>query len=88
MTVTIYTTPNCPQCMMTKKFLDRRATPYFAVDLATNKAARTLVMDTLGYRAAPVVTITNKTGDIIQHFNGFRPDLLAEYAPTTEGAAA
>ena len=86
--ITVYTTPACPQCMMTKKFLDLRGTPYLAVDLTDNDTARALVMDTLGYRAAPVVTVTNNTGDIIQHFNGFRPDLLAEHTPTTEGAAA
>lgn len=86
--ITVYTTPACPQCMMTKKFLDRRDTPYQVVALETDPAARAYVMDTLGYRAAPVVVVRNQDGDIIQHFNGFRPDLLAELFPTTEGAAA
>lgn len=88
MTITVHTTPNCPQCMMTKKFLDRRGTPYLAVDLTDNDTARTLVMDTLGYRAAPVVVVRNQDGDIVQHFNGFRPDLLSELFSTAEGAAA
>lgn len=86
--ITLYTTPNCPQCMMTKKFLDRRDITYQVVALETDPAARAYVMDTLGYKAAPVVTVTNKAGTITDHWSGFQPDRLAEYAPAVEEATA
>lgn len=80
MTITVHTTPSCPQCITTKRFLDRRQAQYVTVDLAANATARAYVMDELGYKAAPVVVIQDEDGNVIQHFAGFHPDLLAKYA--------
>lgn len=69
MTITVYSTPNCVQCMMTKKFLDRFRVEYSAVDLSEDPVAHEMVKS-LGYQAAPVVI----AGDL--HWSGFRPELL------------
>ena len=80
MTITVHTTPACPQCITTKRFLDRRQAKYVTVDLAANETARAYVMDTLGHKSAPVVVIQDEDGNVMDSFNGFRPDLLAKYA--------
>ncbi len=69
MTITVYSTPSCVQCMMTKKFLDRFRVAYTAVDLSEDPAAYEMVKS-LGYQAAPVVI----ADDV--HWSGFRPELL------------
>jgi glutaredoxin-like protein NrdH len=53
--VTVYTTPGCVQCDMTKKQFDKLGVIYTVVDLTTipKKAAE---FKELGYLAAPIVT--------------------------------
>lgn len=80
MTITVHTTPACPQCITTKRSLDRRQAQYVTVDLATNETARAYVMNELGHKAAPVVVIQDEDGNVMDHWSGFRPDLLAKYA--------
>lgn len=65
MQVTVYTTPSCPQCEMTKKTLTRGNVRFDVVDLAEDDTAMQMVKD-LGYTAAPVVI----AGE--QHWSGFR----------------
>jgi glutaredoxin-like protein NrdH len=66
MQVTVYTTPSCPQCEMTKKTLTRENIRFDVVDLSQNEEAMRMVKDTLGYSSAPVVV----AGD--RHWAGFR----------------
>jgi len=66
MQVTVYTTPTCPQCDMTKKTLTRGKINYDIVDLSADAAAMEYVTKELGYSAAPVVV----AGE--QHWSGFR----------------
>jgi len=84
--ITVYTTPSCSQCNMTKKWLDdpKRGNlkgQYEVVDLSQDPQAMAAVK-ALGYESAPVVVI-NTTGDTKdeQHWYGFRPDMLEEFAP-------
>ncbi|MFI8598288.1 glutaredoxin-like protein NrdH [Rothia koreensis] len=72
--ITVYSTPQCPQCMMTKKSLDRAGITYDEVDLATDAAALDHVK-ALGYTQAPVVV----AGD--DHWSGFRPDKIEALIP-------
>lgn len=77
MTVRVYTTPNCNQCAMTKKWLDKKGVHYTTVDLADPANINDYeAIKALGYKAAPVVTIGT---DYETHWGGFRPDLLAEH---------
>lgn len=69
MQIYVYTTPNCPQCRMSKKVLDEGQVPYFEIDLTKDDAAMQMVKD-LGYASAPVVMVDNS------HWSGFRHDKL------------
>lgn len=66
MQVTVYTTPTCPQCDMTKKTLTRGNVEFTVVDLSTDAQAMEYVTKELGYNAAPVVTAGTR------HWSGFR----------------
>ena len=77
MALTLYTTPNCGQCAMTKMWLDKKGVHYTTVDLADPANVNDYeAVRALGYKAAPVVAIGN---NYETHWCGFRPDLLAEH---------
>ena len=77
MTVRVYTTPNCSQCAMTKKWLDKKGVHYTTVDLTDRANINDYAaVRALGYTSAPVVAIGY---DYEVHWSGFRPDLLAEH---------
>ncbi len=82
MQVTVYTTPSCPQCEMTKKTMTRENIRYEVVDLSENEAAMEMVKTELGYTAAPVVI----AGD--QHWSGFRLGAITGLAKRLHGDAA
>jgi glutaredoxin-like protein NrdH len=69
--VTVYTQPNCVQCTMTKKQLDRLGIEHRVIDVTVDPDAHAYVTG-LGYQQAPVVVV----GDGEQHWGGFRPDHL------------
>ena len=77
MTVRVYTTPNCVQCIQTKRWLDKKGVHYSTVDLAdpANMGDYEAIRE-LGYKSAPIVAIGT---DYETHWSGFRPDLLAEH---------
>ncbi|ORV00981.1 glutaredoxin-like protein NrdH [Mycolicibacterium fallax] len=68
-TVTLYTKPQCPQCVATKKWLNKNGADFAEVDLTTDPDARDYVMS-LGYLSAPVIVAGS------EHWSGFRPDRL------------
>ena len=68
-TITVYTTPGCPQCTTTFRALDKANLPYTTVDLTTDDAALARVKE-LGYSQAPVVVTDT------DHWSGFRPDKI------------
>lgn len=70
MTLTVYTTPSCQQCTMTKNWLTKNAIPFEAVDLTQSPESAEFVKE-LGYSSAPVVVTAQGS------WSGFRPDLLA-----------
>ncbi|MGK4188305.1 glutaredoxin-like protein NrdH [Rothia koreensis] len=71
MQIVVYSTP---QCMMTKKSLDRAGIAYDEVDLAADTEALDHVK-ALGHTQAPVVVAE---GD---HWSGFRPDKIEALTP-------
>lgn len=79
MQVTVYTTPTCPQCEMTKKVLTRGNVEFETVDLSINPEAMAYVKDELGYTAAPVVVAG------AQHWSGFRLPALDAVAKAIHG---
>ena len=76
--VTVYTTPSCPGCMLTKLSLNRHKSPYEVVDLSQDKDAHDYVTS-LGYREAPVVVVDENT-----HWAGFRAERIKQLAETVE----
>ena len=73
--ITLYSKPNCPQCNMTARTLDRQGVAYEVIDVSQNPDAAALVQS-WGYRQVPVVQV----GD--EHWSGFRPDRLASITTT------
>lgn len=69
--VTVYTQPNCIQCTMTKKQLDKLGIEHDTVDVTADPEAHSFVTG-LGYKQAPVVVVNG--GET--HWAGFKPDLL------------
>ncbi|WP_029090089.1 glutaredoxin family protein [Brevibacterium album] len=69
----VYVKPDCPQCVATKRWMDRAGVRYTAVDLTEDAEAYRFVTGHLGYAQAPVVL----DGDGA-HWSGFRIDLLEQ----------
>jgi glutaredoxin-like protein NrdH len=72
--VTVYTKPQCIQCDMTKRLMDKIGVEYNTVDIVENPEELDKLI-ALGYRAAPVV-IT----DSGESFAGFQPDKITALA--------
>lgn len=66
---TVYTKPNCVQCDMTKRYMDKNGIDYDTVDITENQDALDMILG-MGFSSAPVVI----SGDI--SFAGFQPDKI------------
>lgn len=71
--VLIYTTPNCPHCLLLKDWLSRNAISFSVRDLAEDPAAREELSDIAGTFSVPVLV------DGATVIIGFRPDLLEKH---------
>jgi glutaredoxin-like protein NrdH len=67
--VTLYTKPNCPACVGTKRHLDKHEIPHRVVDVTQDSDAYDHITG-MGYTSVPVVV----AGD--DHWSGFRPDRI------------
>ncbi|RFA17754.1 glutaredoxin-like protein NrdH, partial [Subtercola boreus] len=75
MMITVYSKPNCVQCIATYRALDRKGIVYQVVDLTESAAAMEYVTQELGYSQAPVVVV-----DEHDYWAGFRPDKIEAHA--------
>lgn len=66
--VKVYTKKNCPQCTMTKKYMDTLNIEYETIDATDNEEARAYVKS-LGFQTLPVVVV--ESGEA---WFGFRPE--------------
>ena len=71
--VVIYTTPNCSQCMMTARTMDKFGIVYDKVDLTQHPNLVERFQE-LGHSSAPIVVTDNKT------WSGFRLDKIKSLA--------
>lgn len=71
-TVTIYTTPTCVYCKMSKEFFREKNIQYEEKNVATDAAARELMVQKSGQLGVPVIDIG---GEIVV---GFDKPRLAE----------
>lgn len=72
--ITIYTTPACPACNFSKRFMTGKGITFNTIDVTTDPEALETIKS-LGYGTAPVFITADGS-----HFQGFQPDLI-------EGAA-
>ena len=66
----VYTKPQCVQCDMTKRLMDKIGVEYTTVDIVENPEEMQKLID-MGYRAAPVVMTADG-----ESFAGFQPDRI------------
>lgn len=77
MNITVLTVPHCKRCDLTKDKLDRERLPYIALDAAERPDLTAQAKD-LGHREAPVVLVHDDTGNLTDHWSGFRPGRIEE----------
>lgn len=65
-TVTVYSTTNCPYCMMLKSYLKDKNIPFEDIDVGSNPEAAKEMVRKSGHMGVPVVDIEGK---IIIGFN-------------------
>lgn len=73
--ITLYTKNNCPQCVMTKKFLADKNVSFSEINIDVEPQ----YVDSLrsqGFQSVPVITTADKNITIV----GFRPDQLRSLA--------
>jgi len=66
---TVYTKPNCVQCDMTKRYMDKNGIDYDTVDITQNEAALEMILQ-MGFSSAPVVISDSGA------WAGFQPDKI------------
>lgn len=71
--ITVYSKPDCMQCVATKRAFDKRGVTYQAVDVTESPEALAFVRE-LGYSAMPVVTVNLPDG--LDHWSGLRMDQI------------
>lgn len=76
MVITVYSKPACPECLATKKYLDRKGLEYSVVDVTEDPGALEYV-ESLGYQSVPVVV----AGD--EHWSRFRLERIQKLTDRT-----
>ena len=79
MTVEVYSNPGCRPCKESKNLLAANGVPFTEIDIATGDGALDLVQS-LGFRAAPVVILRDTTNAIKDAWSGFNYEKLAALA--------
>lgn len=77
--ITVYTSPACGQCKMTKKWLETRNIPFQEIDLSTDMEALDAVRE-MGYMQAPVIVARHADKNEDDHWYGFNPIKLKAFA--------
>ena len=73
MPIVIYTTPNCPQCMMTARTMDQHGIIYDKVDLTQHPDLLDKFKE-MGHMSAPIVVTDKKI------WSGFRLEKIKSLA--------
>lgn len=58
--VTIYSTPTCPYCKMTKQYLARKNIVYTDIDVSASEQAAQQMIQKSGQQGVPVIDIDGK----------------------------
>lgn len=73
--VTIYTTPTCQYCKMTKQFFLDNSVEYHEIDVSTDLKAADAMIKKSGQMGVPVIIVQKNGGEEI--VVGFQKDKLA-----------
>lgn len=68
--LTIYTTPACPACIFSKRYMEKHGIAFESVDVTVDPDGLAIIKS-LGYGTAPVFIAADGS-----HFQGFQPDLI------------
>lgn len=68
--VTVYSTPSCPYCVMAKDYFKKHGVMYRDVDVSTNREAAQEMIQKSGQMGVPVIDID---GEILV---GFQPQVF------------
>lgn len=79
MNVTLYSTPRCPFCALSREFFDAHAIPYTEIDVSQDAEAAQRMIDISGQMGVPVMVIpadrsTSQKDEVVI---GFHADALS-----------
>lgn len=75
-TITVYTKPDCVQCIQTKKRLEAKGLSFNVIDVSEDKEARKVVSNT-GIYQMPYVTV-ERDGKLVDSWHGFKDDKIKD----------
>jgi glutaredoxin-like protein NrdH len=76
MIVTVFEKPNCIQCTQSKKLLDKLEIDYKTIDITVDTEAYEYIVNNLGYKQAPVITVESEDHLDGLSWSGFMPELI------------
>lgn len=76
MNITVYVKSNCIQCVQTKKHLDKLNIAYKTVSVEEDEQAYDYIVNRLGYKAAPVIIVTDDDEETAEHWSGYNPEKI------------
>lgn len=76
--ITIYSTPTCGYCKMTKEFLTKKNVPFTDIDVSTDQEKAQEMVEISGQMGVPVIVIGE--GDDKDILVGFDQNKLTELA--------
>lgn len=80
------TKPQCVQCGMTKRELDKRGIEYKVIDITESEAALEWCRER-DFRQAPVMVVGDMSTDDFDAWSGFQPERIEGLAARLNGGA-
>lgn len=75
--ITVYVTPTCVNCPKTIHLLKHHRIPHTVIDLTQSKDAYAYVTQDLGYKAAPVIVVSDGKEQV--SWSGHNPDMIHDH---------
>ena len=75
MVISVYSKPDCQQCVATKNWLKKRGQDFIEHDISLDPDARVKALS-MGFTSAPVVTVEDDYGNIEDSWGGLNPGKL------------
>ena len=85
-TITVYDGPNCMKCRVTKRKLQKLGAPYLSESARMPDGTVNPKIAHLGYTTLPIVTVTNRDGEITAHWSDLKPENIEAAAYLVDAA--